>query len=100
MTKHVRWGILSTAQIAQDELLPAFRDATNAKVVAIASTNDKVKDIASKFDIPKIYGSYDELLEDSDIDAVYIPLPNSLHFQWVKRAAEKGKHILCEKPAA
>jgi predicted dehydrogenase len=100
MTKHVRWGILSTAQIAQDELLPAFRDATNAKVVAIASTNDKVKHIASKFDIPKIYGSYDELLEDSGIDAVYIPLPNSLHFQWVKRAAEKGKHILCEKPAA
>ncbi|KYG34209.1 Gfo/Idh/MocA family protein [Priestia endophytica] len=99
MTKHVRWGILSTAQIAQDELLPAFRDATNAKVVAIASTNDKVKHIASKFDIPKIYGSYDELLEDSGIDAVYIPLPNSLHSQWVKRAAEKGKHILCEKPA-
>ncbi|RAS76310.1 Gfo/Idh/MocA family protein [Priestia endophytica] len=100
MTKHVRWGILSTAQIAQDELLPAFRDATNAKVVAIASTNDKVKHIASKFDIPKIYGSYDELLEDSGIDAVYIPLPNSFHSQWVKRAAEKGKHILCEKPAA
>ncbi|MGG1218093.1 Gfo/Idh/MocA family oxidoreductase [Priestia endophytica] len=99
MTKHVRWGILSTAQIAQDELLPAFRDATNAKVVAIASTNDKVKHIASKLDIPKIYGSYDELLEDSGIDAVYIPLPNSLHSQWVKRAAEKGKHILCEKPA-
>ncbi|MBG9813162.1 oxidoreductase [Bacillus endophyticus] len=99
MTKHVRWGILSTAQIAQDELLPAFRDATNAKVVAIASTNDKVKHIASKFDIPKIYRSYDELLEDSGIDAVYIPLPNSLHSQWVKRAAEKGKHILCEKPA-
>jgi predicted dehydrogenase len=100
MTKLVRWGILSTAQIAQDELLPAFKDATNAKVVAIASSNDKVKDIASKFDIPKIYESYNELLEDSDIDAVYIPLPNSLHSQWVKRAAEKGKHILCEKPAA
>ena len=81
MTKHVRWGILSTAQIVQDELLPAFRDATNAKVVAIASTNDKVKHIASKFDIPKIYESYDDLLEDSDIDAVYIPLPNSLHSQ-------------------
>lgn len=81
MTKRVRWGILSTAQIAQDELLPAFRDATNAKVVTIASSNDKVKDIASKFEILKIHKSYNELLEDSDIDAVYIPLPNSLHSQ-------------------
>ncbi|MBU8879256.1 Gfo/Idh/MocA family oxidoreductase [Bacillus sp. FJAT-29790] len=100
MTKLVRWGILSTAQIAQEELLPAFIDAANAEVVAIASSNPKVKDISMKFGIPAIYESYDELLDDPAIDAVYIPLPNALHSQWVKKAAEKGKHVLCEKPAA
>ncbi|YCA41993.1 Gfo/Idh/MocA family oxidoreductase [Bacillus sp. JZ8] len=81
MTKYVRWGILSTAQIAQNELLPAFKEATNAKVVAIASSNDKVNDIASAFDIPRIYKSYNELLEYADVYAVYIPLPNALHSQ-------------------
>ncbi|GAA3331265.1 hypothetical protein GCM10020331_087160 [Ectobacillus funiculus] len=96
----VRWGILSTAHVAQDELLPAFTDASNTEVVAIASSNNKVYEIASKFKIPKIYGTYEELLDDSDIDAVYIPLPNALHSTWVKKAAEKGKHVLCEKPAA
>jgi len=100
LAEFVRWGILSTAKIAQEELLPAFEEATNAEVVAIASSNPKVKDIASKFEIPKVYESYDELLEDPGIDAVYIPLPNALHSYWVKRAAEKGKHVLCEKPAA
>lgn len=100
MTTFVRWRILSTAKIAQDELLPAYMDAANAKVVAIASSNRKVKEIASKFRSPKIYESYDELLEDPGIDAVYIPLPNALHSYWVKRAAEKGKHELCQKPAA
>ena len=100
MTTFVRWGILSTAQIAQDELLPAYMDAANAKVVAIASSNKKVKNIASKFGIPNVYESYEELLEDPGIDAVYVPLPNALHSHWVKKAAEKGKHVLCEKPAA
>jgi xylose dehydrogenase (NAD/NADP) len=100
MSTVVRWGILSTAQIAQEELLPAFMDAANAEVVAIASSNQKVKDISTKFGIPTVYESYDELLDDPTIDAVYIPLPNALHSQWVKRAAEKGKHVLCEKPAA
>jgi D-xylose 1-dehydrogenase (NADP+, D-xylono-1,5-lactone-forming) len=97
---HVRWGVLSTAQVAQDELLPAYMKAINAAVTAIASSNIKVKEIASKFEIPKIYESYDKLLEDPDIDAVYIPLPNALHSHWVKKAAKKGKHVLCEKPAA
>ncbi|MFB9758717.1 Gfo/Idh/MocA family protein [Ectobacillus funiculus] len=100
MATKVRWGILSTAHVAQDELLPAFTDASNTEVVAIASSNNKVYEIASKFKIPKIYGTYEELLDDSDIDAVYIPLPNALHSTWVKKAAEKGKHVLCEKPAA
>ncbi|WP_176585633.1 Gfo/Idh/MocA family protein [Priestia megaterium] len=100
MKTYVRWGVLSTAQVAQDELLPAYMKAVNAEVTAIASSNIKVKEIASKFEIPKIYESYDKLLEDPDIDAVYIPLPNALHSQWVKKAAKKGKHVLCEKPAA
>jgi len=100
MTTLVRWGILSTAQIVQDELLPAFMNAGNAEVAAIASINPKAKEIAAKFAISTVYDSYDELLDDPVVDAVYIPLPNSLHSQWVKRAAEKGKHVLCEKPAA
>ncbi|WP_245947509.1 Gfo/Idh/MocA family protein [Bacillus taeanensis] len=100
MNKSVRWGILSTAQIAQDELLPAFMDACNAEVTAIASSNPKVNDIASTFTISKVYNSYENLLDDPDIDAVYIPLPNALHAEWVKKAAKKGKHVLCEKPAA
>ncbi|MEN3772994.1 Gfo/Idh/MocA family oxidoreductase [Priestia megaterium] len=100
MKNYVRWGVLSTAQIAQDELLPAYMKARNAEVKAIASSNIKVKEIASKFRVPKIYDSYDKLLEDPDIDAVYIPLPNALHSHWVKKAVKKGKHVLCEKPAA
>lgn len=100
MEDHVRWGVLSTSQVAQDELLPAYMKAVNAEVTAIASSNIEVKKISSKFGIPKIYESYDELLKDPDIDAVYIPLPNALHSQWVKKAAKKGKHVLCEKPAA
>lgn len=100
MTKGVRWGILSTAQIVQDELLPALMKASNVEVVAIASSNKKVNGIASKFGIPKVYGDYEELLGDPEIDIVYIPLPNALHSKWVKKAAEKGKHVFCEKPAA
>ncbi|MEW4263258.1 Gfo/Idh/MocA family oxidoreductase [Priestia megaterium] len=100
MKTHVRWGVLSTAQIAQNELLPAYIKAMNAEATAIASSNIKVKGISRKFRVPKMYDSYDKLLEDPDIDAVYIPLPNALHSHWVKKAAKKGKHVLCEKPAA
>ncbi|WP_342514883.1 Gfo/Idh/MocA family oxidoreductase [Sporosarcina sp. FSL K6-1522] len=100
MRDYVRWGILSTARIAQEELLPAFLDAKNAVVTAIASSNERVGSIAEKFGIQKIYSTYEDLLDDEEIDAVYIPLPNHLHREWVEKAAEKGKHILCEKPAA
>src|SRR5690625_3183065 len=98
----VRWGILSTAGIAQKELIPAFQRSTNAEVVGIAtrSSNEKASEIAKKFGIKKTYDSYEKLLENPNIDAVYIPLPNHLHKKWVIKAAEKGKHILCEKPAA
>lgn len=98
--KNVRWGILSTAGIAQKALLPAFGRADNAEVVAIASSRlAKAEAVAHTFGIEKAYEGYDALLDDPDIDAVYIPLPNHLHKQWVIKAAKKGKHILCEKPA-
>ena len=101
MTK-VRWGILSTAGIAQKQLIPAFIRATNAVVTAIATGSgiEKANDIAARFGIEKVYDSYEEMLADPDIDAVYIPLPNHLHKKWVIEAAKMGKHILCEKPAA
>ncbi|MFD1849735.1 Gfo/Idh/MocA family protein [Oceanobacillus bengalensis] len=100
--KKVRWGVLSTAGIAQAQLIPAFQRANNAEVTAISSGSgiEKAATVAKKLSIEKSYGSYEQLLDDSDIDAVYIPLPNHLHKEWVMKAAEKGKHILCEKPAA
>ncbi|MDF0725823.1 Gfo/Idh/MocA family oxidoreductase [Cytobacillus sp. S13-E01] len=96
----IRWGVLSTANIAQTELIPAINRADNAEVVAIASRGSKVHAVASKLNIPKAYESYDSLIEDPEIDAVYIPLPNHLHKEWVFKAAIQGKHILCEKPVA
>lgn len=98
----LKWGILSTAGIAQKQLIPAFKRATNAEVVAIASSSgiEKAKEVADKFSIEKAYDSYEKLLDDPAIDAVYIPLPNHLHKQWTIAAAKRGKHVLCEKPAA
>jgi predicted dehydrogenase len=97
-TAKVRWGILGVAWINQ-RLLPAFRAATHAEVRAIASRSpDRARAAAAAAGIPVAHGSYDALLDDPDVDAVYIPLPNSLHGEWVRRAAERGKHILCEKP--
>lgn len=100
--KQVNWGILSTAGIAQKELIPAFQRATNAKVLAISSSSgiEKAITVAEKFNIEKAYDNYEGLLDDPAVEAVYIPLPNHLHKKWVIEAAKKGKHILCEKPAA
>ena len=101
MSKVIKWGIMSTAKIGQGYLIPAIMDAVDNEVVAISSNSlDKAQDVAARFNIPKAYGSYEEMLKDTDMDAVYIPLPNHLHAEWVKKAAEAGKHILCEKPAA
>ncbi|MEI3605296.1 Gfo/Idh/MocA family oxidoreductase [Pseudogracilibacillus sp. SE30717A] len=98
----IRWGILSSAGIAQRELIPAFQRAKNAEVVAIASESgkDRAQKVADHFNIKTVYDSYEKLLQDPDIDAVYIPLPNFLHKKWVIEAAKLGKHILCEKPVA
>lgn len=101
MEKKTRWGILSTARIARKAMIPALKESALADVVAIASRDaEKAHINAAELGIPKAYGDYDALLADPEIDAVYNPLPNHLHKTWTIRAAEAGKHILCEKPLA
>lgn len=95
----INWGILGTARIARKRMIKAIQETDENACLAIASRNEKrAEEAAGNFGIPRYYGSYDELIADDEIDAVYIPLPNSLHHSWTLRAAEKGKHILCEKP--
>lgn len=96
----VKWGVLSTANIAQTQLIPALKRAENAEIIAIASRGEKVHEIAERLGILKAYESYEALLTDPDVETIYIPLPNNLHKEWVIRAAKTGKHILCEKPVA
>lgn len=99
--RRVRWGILSTARIGVRRLVPALQRSQTGTVVAIASRDGaRARELAAKFSIPRAHGSYEALLADPEVDAVYIPLPNSLHLEWTVRAAEAGKHILCEKPLA
>ncbi len=99
--KKIRWGILGAAKIALDTVIPATKASPGAEVVAIASrSTDKAQAAAARFGIPRVYGSYDELLADPEIDAIYNPLPNHLHVPWSIRALEAGKHVLCEKPIA
>ena len=99
--KKVRWGVLSTANIGRAAVIPAIQASHNSELVAVAS-RDRVKGeaFAARLGIAKVYDSYAALLEAEDIEAVYIPLPNSLHREWTIRAAEMGKHVLCEKPLA
>ena len=99
--KRVRFGILGTGLIAQKHVIPALHEAERCELVGIASrSSEKAAEVATAFSIPKAYGSYEDLLADPEIDAVYLPLPNHLHVPWTKRAADAGKHILCEKPIA
>ena len=101
MPTTTRWGILSTANIARAAVIPAIQAAANNEVVAVASRDaERAENFAGKLGIPRAYGSYEALLDDADIDAVYIALPNSLHLAWAVNAAAAGKHILCEKPLA
>src|SRR5262245_53954986 len=94
-----RWGILSTAKIAREQLLPAMLDSENGKVTAIASRDrDRARALADRFGAEHTFGSYDELLSSYDVDGVYIPLPTSQHVEWTLKAANAGKHVLCEKP--
>ena len=97
----LRWGILGTATIARNKVVPGLQRSAACVVAAIASRDEaRAAATAADLGIPRSYGSYDALLEDPDIDAVYIPLPNHLHVAWTTRAAQRGKHVLCEKPIA
>jgi predicted dehydrogenase len=97
--RKVKWGILGAAKIARERVIPAMQASDLCEVTAIASRDvTKAQAAAAKLDIPKAYGSYEELLADSEVEAVYNPLPNHLHVPWSARAAEAGKHVLCEKP--
>jgi len=99
MAKKLRWGVLSTAAIGLKKVLPAMQRGQFTTVTAIASRNlAKAQQAAATLGIAKSYGSYEELLADPDIDAIYNPLPNHLHVPWTIKAAEAGKHVLCEKP--
>lgn len=97
--KRVRWGILGTATIAQNWIVPAIRASEANELVAVASRDlARARDLAIDCDIPTAYGSYEELLADPSVDAVYNPLPNHLHVPLSIKALEAGKHVLCEKP--
>ncbi len=97
----VRWGILGAANIGVKKVIPAMQRGTRSQVVAIASRSlPTAKKAARTLGIPVAYGSYEELFNDPEIEAVYNPLPNHLHVPWTIRAAEAGKHVLCEKPIA
>jgi predicted dehydrogenase len=97
----LRFGIISTAKIGRDLVVPAIQDAENCVVTAIASRDlSKARAMADRFSVPHAFGSYEEMLASDLIDAVYIPLPTSQHVEWSIKAADAGKHVLCEKPIA
>jgi predicted dehydrogenase len=97
----LRMGVLSTANIATQKVIPGMRRSERVDVVAIASRDAAAaQDVATRLAIPRAHGSYEALLSDGDVDAVYVPLPNHLHADWAIAAARAGKHVLCEKPLA
>ena len=97
----VKWGILGTANVARWGTIPGMKKAEHCELYAIAGRNpEKAKRYAEDFGFAKAYGSYDELLQDKEVQAVYIPLPNDIHLKWVTAALRAGKHVLCEKPMA
>jgi len=99
--KKVRWGVLGVANIAVKKVIPAMQHGGYCEVTGIASRDlARAEKAARELGVPKAYGSYEELLADPEIDAIYNPLPNHLHVPWSVRAAEAGKHVLCEKPVA
>ena len=101
MRPKVRWGVLGVAAIATKKVIPGMQKSERAEVAAIASRDQsRAREAADRLGIPRAYGSYEELLADPAIDAIYNPLPNHLHVPWTAKAAEAGKHVLCEKPIA
>jgi predicted dehydrogenase len=101
MARTVSWGVLSTAKIGREKVIPAMQKSEVSRIDAIASRDpDTAKRVAAALSIPKSYSSYEGLLADPSIEAIYNPLPNHLHVPWTIRAMEAGKHVLCEKPIA
>ncbi|MBV8565475.1 MAG: Gfo/Idh/MocA family oxidoreductase [Methylobacteriaceae bacterium] len=101
MARSVSWGVLSTARIGVERVIPAMQRGEISRIDAIASRDaTHAQAVADQLGIPKAYGSYEELLADPGIEAVYNPLPNHLHVPWTVKAMEAGKHVLCEKPIA
>lgn len=97
----LRWGILSTADIGRTKVVPAMQRAARTRIVAVASRDvERGREYAKQLSIPKVHASYEELLADPEVDAVYIPMPNNLHAEWAMAAARAKKHVLCEKPLA
>jgi predicted dehydrogenase len=95
----IRWGVLGVSGIAVNRVIPAIQRSSNGRVVAIASRAlERARDAAARLDIPTAHAGYQALLDDPEVQAVYIPLPNALHREWTIRAAQAGKHVLCEKP--
>src|SRR6185312_3993125 len=99
--KKIRWGILSTAKIGREKVIPAMQAGKYCDVRAIASRDKERAQLeAKKLNIPVVYGAYEELFNDPEIDAIYIPLPNHMHVEWAVKAINANKHVLCEKPIA
>src|SRR5260370_41151754 len=99
MTKKVKWGVLGVASIATRKVIPGMQKGALTDIAAIASRDlTRAQAAARDSGIPKAYGSYEDLLADAEIEAIYNPLPNHLHVPWSIRAAEAGKHVRCEKP--
>ncbi len=101
MTRKIRWGVLGVAKIATAKVIPGMQRGEYSQIAAIASRDPgKARDAAERLRIPKWYGSYQELIQDPEVDAIYNPLPNHLHVPWSIFSARAGKHVLCEKPIA
>ena len=99
--EEVRWGVLGTAKIALEHVILALMKCKRSRLVAIASRDlARAQETADRFGIPNAHGSYEALLADPEVDAIYNPLPNHLHVPWSEKAAERGKHVLCEKTLA
>jgi predicted dehydrogenase len=99
--RRLRWGVLSTASIARNKWIPGVRRGRRGEVVAIASRDgEAARRVAAELGIPRAHDSYERLLADPEVDAVYVPLPNHLHLEWTLAATRAGKHVLCEKPIA
>jgi predicted dehydrogenase len=98
--RKLRWGVLSTAKIGREKVIPSMQKGTFSEVIAIGSANKQAKTIAKECNIPTVHESYEALLADPAVEAVYIPLPNHLHVEWAIKSLEAGKHVLCEKPLA